>query len=143
MKYLNIDPIEFSLHIIKNGLTNGVTTTELDNYASKYSASNTTLSPDYSILAARIAISNNHKNTSDSFFNTMKSLHEFSIFGTGFGTAGAPFGIAVAPGAGVVDDGSTKIPMVSDTFMEIVKKYQNQIENAIDHQRDFILFDYF
>lgn len=33
--------------------------------------------PDFSILAARIAVSNLHKNTSDSFYETCKIVHDF------------------------------------------------------------------
>jgi len=49
------------------GLFPGVTTAELDNLAAETAASMTTRHPDYAILAARIAISNLHKETKKSF----------------------------------------------------------------------------
>ena len=45
----------------------GVTTIELDNLAAETAASMTTKHPDYQILAARIAISNLHKETKKAF----------------------------------------------------------------------------
>ena len=41
----------------------GVTTVELDNLAAEIAAYRTTQHPDYAILAARIAVSNLHKET--------------------------------------------------------------------------------
>jgi len=46
-----------------SGIYKGVTTVELDNLAAEVAASMTTVHPDYAILAARIAISNLHKET--------------------------------------------------------------------------------
>jgi hypothetical protein len=45
------------------GLYNGVKTSELDALAAETAAYLTTEHPDYSILAARIAVSNLHKQT--------------------------------------------------------------------------------
>lgn len=45
----------------------GVTTVELDNLASEIAASMINQHPDYAILAARIAISNLHKETKENF----------------------------------------------------------------------------
>lgn len=49
------------------GLYAGVTTIELDNLAAETAATMTTKHADYAILAARIAISNLHKETKKSF----------------------------------------------------------------------------
>lgn len=49
------------------GLFPGVTTVELDNLAAEIAASMTTRHPDYAILAARIAVSNVHKETKKTF----------------------------------------------------------------------------
>lgn len=46
-----------------NGIYKGVTTIELDNLAAEVAASMTTQHPDYALLAARIAVSNLHKQT--------------------------------------------------------------------------------
>lgn len=50
-----------------NGLYNGVTTVELDNLAAETAATMTTKHPDYAILAARIAVSNLHKESKKVF----------------------------------------------------------------------------
>ena len=44
-----------------------MTTVELDNLAAETAATMTTKHPDYAILAARIAVSNLHKETKKSF----------------------------------------------------------------------------
>ena len=49
------------------GLYNGVTTVELDTLAAEIAATLTTKYPDYAILAARIAVSNLHKETKKVF----------------------------------------------------------------------------
>lgn len=50
-----------------NGLYPGVTTIELDNLAAETAATMTTKHPDFAILAARIAVSNLHKETKKVF----------------------------------------------------------------------------
>ncbi|GFH18119.1 ribonucleoside-diphosphate reductase, partial [Haematococcus lacustris] len=49
------------------GVYKGVTTSELDELAAETAAALTSTHPDYAILAARIAVSNLHKNTTKSF----------------------------------------------------------------------------
>jgi hypothetical protein len=62
------------------GLYSGVTTVELDTLAAETAATLTTKHPDYAILAARIAVSNLHKETKKVFSGEsgVKKL-EFSI----------------------------------------------------------------
>jgi len=48
------------------GIFDGVTTSQLDTWLLKFAASMTTKHPDYAVLAARIAVSNLHKNTKKS-----------------------------------------------------------------------------
>ena len=50
-----------------SGVYAGVTTSELDTLAAETAASMTTKHPDYAILAARIAVSNLHKETKKCF----------------------------------------------------------------------------
>lgn len=50
-----------------NGLYTGVTTQELDNLAAETAATMTTDHADYAVLAARIAVSNLHKETKKQF----------------------------------------------------------------------------
>jgi ribonucleoside-diphosphate reductase alpha chain len=49
------------------GIYDGVTSSQLDNLAAEIAASMTTRHPDFALLAARIAVSNLHKNTKKSF----------------------------------------------------------------------------
>ena len=49
------------------GVYNGVTTAELDELAAQTAAYCATQHPDFSLLAARISISNLHKNTTKNF----------------------------------------------------------------------------
>ncbi len=71
-----VQPVEVAMKVV-SGIYDGVTTSELDNLAAETAASMTTKHPDYAILAARIAISNLHKNTLKSFSGTMKMLYQY------------------------------------------------------------------
>lgn len=55
---------------VTTGVYKGVTTSELDELAAETAASLTSQHPDYALLAARIAVSNLHKNTKKSFSST-------------------------------------------------------------------------
>ena len=59
------------------GLYDGVTTSELDNLASEIAATMTTAHPDYARLAARISVSNLHKNTKKTFSEVMEDLYTY------------------------------------------------------------------
>ena len=50
-----------------SGVYPGVTTVELDTLAAETAATMTTKHPDYAVLAARIAVSNLHKETKKLF----------------------------------------------------------------------------
>ncbi|KAI4504688.1 hypothetical protein M0802_000238 [Mischocyttarus mexicanus] len=64
MKY--VDPSAITYRVIR-GLYTGVSTVQLDNLAAEICATMTTQHPDYAVLAARIAISNLHKETKKAF----------------------------------------------------------------------------
>lgn len=57
------------------GLFSGVTTVQLDNLAAETAATMATNHPDYAILAARIDVSNLHKQTKKSFSGTHYCIH--------------------------------------------------------------------
>ena len=71
-----VDPVRVAMRVIE-GLYDGVTTSELDNLAAEISATMTTTHPYYAKLAARISVSNLHKNTKKSFSETMTDLYEY------------------------------------------------------------------
>lgn len=56
---------------VVSGVYSGVTTSELDTLAAETAASMTTKHPDYATLAARIAVSNLHKETTKTFTGTV------------------------------------------------------------------------
>lgn len=53
----------------------GIHTTILDELAAETAAYMTMVHPHYSLLAARIAVSNLHKETNDQFSQTVSDLH--------------------------------------------------------------------
>ncbi len=113
-----IQPIEVAKKVI-DGLYDGVTTTELDNLAAEVCASLTVKHPDYAILAARIAISNLHKTTSQSFSNTMKRLYTYINPKTGANAS-----------------------LIDPEVYGVIKKNAAKFDAAIDYKRDFD-YDYF
>lgn len=113
-----VDHIEISKKVVL-GLYDGVSTTELDNLSAETAATMTTIHPDYAVLAARIAISNLHKNTDKSFSKTMKALYEY-----------------IDPKTG------EKAGLIGDETMDIVWRYRDQLDSAIIYDRDYD-FDYF
>merc|ERR1719435_371221 len=80
MDYLDIPAI--TLKVI-SGLYPGVTTVELDNLAAEIAATLTTRHPDYAILAARIAVSNLHKETQKKFSDVISTLFKMTHAMTG------------------------------------------------------------
>ncbi len=113
-----IQPIEVAKKVI-DGLYDGVSTTELDNLAAEVCASLTVKHPEYAILAARIAISNLHKTTSQSFSNTMKRLYTHVNPKTGENAA-----------------------LIDPEVYGIIKKNAAKLDGAVDYKRDFG-YDYF
>jgi ribonucleoside-diphosphate reductase alpha chain len=113
-----VDPTRVAMRVIE-GLYDGVTTSELDNLAAEIAATMTTTHPDYALLAARISVSNLHKNTKKSFSETMKDLYEY-----------------VNPRTG------KKAPLLSDEVYKIIQKNAEQLDSSIIYNRDFG-YDYF
>lgn len=74
-----VDPIEITRKVI-DGIYEGVTTVELDNLAAETAAYKTTTHPDYAVLAARIAISNLHKETKKTFSQVVQDLYEYGTW---------------------------------------------------------------
>ncbi|KAF9943666.1 Ribonucleoside-diphosphate reductase large subunit, partial [Mortierella alpina] len=71
-----VDPAQVTQKVI-SGVYLGVTTVELDNLAAETAAYMTTKHPDYAILAARIAISNLHKETKKVFSQVIEDLYRY------------------------------------------------------------------
>ncbi|CAG0880293.1 unnamed protein product [Darwinula stevensoni] len=114
--YVNI--IEVCQKVIM-GLYDGVTTVELDNLAAETAATMTTVHPEYAILAARLAVSNLHKETEKSFSKVMHELCFYKDPKTG-----------------------EKANLVSDETNAIIQKHKARLDSAIIYDRDYD-FDYF
>ena len=75
----NLDPVHVDAAIVSQkvvqGVYPGVTTVELDELAAQTAASCATKHPDFSVLAARISVSNLHKQTSKIFSDVVEILH--------------------------------------------------------------------
>merc|ERR550514_969912 len=71
-----VDPARVTKKVIE-GFYNGISTADIDTLAAETCAYMSQRHPDFSTLAARIAISNLHKGTSSSFSDTCKLLHEY------------------------------------------------------------------
>ena len=112
-----VDPVKVTQKVVE-GVYPGVTTSEIDVLAAETCAYMSQLHPDFSTLAARIAVSNLHKNTNPDFTEAVKTLH------------------------GVKDKAGRPAPLVSDELLEIVRTHGEAINAAIDYERDY-QFDYF
>src|SRR5687768_4708300 len=114
----HVNPIKISMRVIE-GLYDGVSTSNLDNLAAETCATMAAVHPDYALLAARIAISNLHKNTNKSFSETMEALYNY-----------------VDPVT------SQKAGLISDAIIEVIRQNADQLDSAIIYDRDYS-FDYF
>ncbi|KAJ1341464.1 ribonucleoside-diphosphate reductase large subunit [Batrachochytrium salamandrivorans] len=108
-----IDPTEVAQKVVQ-GVYQGVTTVELDNLAAETTAYLTTKHPDYAILAARIAISNLHKETKKQFSSVMQDLFDH-----------------------INPKNNKHSPMISKTTMECIVKHSDRLNSAIIYDRDF------
>ena len=113
-----VDPVKVAMRVIE-GLYDGVTTSELDNLAAETAATMTTTHPDYALLAARVSVSNLHKNTKKSFVDTMTDLYTY-----------------VNPRTG------KKAPLLADNVYKIIKDNAELLDSTIIYNRDFG-YDYF
>lgn len=118
-----LDPVHVDASVISQkvvpGLYPGVTTVELDELAAQTAASCATRHPDFSTLAARISVSNLHKQTSKVFSEVVEILHNH-----------------VHPKTGQASS------LVSDQLYDIVMKNKDRLNSAIIYDRDYN-YDYF
>jgi ribonucleoside-diphosphate reductase alpha chain len=113
-----VDPLKVAMRVIE-GLYDGVTTSELDNLAAEVAATMTTAHPDYARLAARISVSNLHKNTKKTFSEVMHDLYTY-----------------VNPRTG--EDAS----LLSDEVYKVIMDNKDRLDSTIIYNRDFG-YDYF
>lgn len=108
-----VDPVAITLRVI-NGLYCGVTTQQLDNLAAETAATLTTNHADYALLAARIAVSNLHKETKKVFSEVISDLHHYTS-----------------------DETGKPAPMISEFHYNVVMKNSDRLNSAIVYDRDF------
>jgi ribonucleoside-diphosphate reductase alpha chain len=113
-----VDPIEVAMKVIQ-GLYDGVTTEELDILAAETAASLIPNHPDYSKLAARIAVTNLHKSTKKDFSEVIEQLYTY-----------------INPKTGKV------APLIADDVYQIIQENKEILDSSIIYDRDFN-FDYF
>lgn len=113
-----VDPVKVAMRVIE-GLYDGVATSELDNLAAETAAAMTISHPDYAQLAARIAISNLHSNTTKSFSETMTEMYNY-----------------VNPRTNQAS------PLLSDEVYDVIQKNAVFLDSHVIYNRDFN-YDYF
>ncbi|KAF3788658.1 Ribonucleoside-diphosphate reductase large subunit [Nymphaea thermarum] len=112
------DPVRVAQKVCA-GVYSGVTTSQLDELAAETAAAMTTNHPDYASLAARIAVSNLHKNTKKCFSETIKDMYNH-----------------------VNSRSGQKAPLIADDVYEIIMKNAALLDSEIIYDRDFD-YDYF
>lgn len=108
----------YSFKVI-GGIYSGVRKEELDILAAETAAYLTTKHPDYALLAARIVVSNLHKQTSSQFSSVIEEMHQY-----------------INPKTGL------HAPTISTEVFEIVKLNADRLNSAINYERDYD-FSYF
>ncbi|XP_076888180.1 ribonucleoside-diphosphate reductase large subunit-like [Bidens hawaiensis] len=101
------------------GVYKGITTSQLDELSAETSAAMTTNHPDYASLAARIVVSNLHKNTKKSFSETIKDMYSH-----------------------ISERSGKKAPLIADDVYQVIMKNAAKLDSEIIYDRDFD-YDYF
>jgi len=101
------------------GAFDGITIVDLIQLTVETAASMTSKHPDYGLLAGRLAVSELHVNTSDSFSNTVEKMYYYKNPKTG-----------------------ENAPMISREIYDIVKKNAIDLDNSLDYSKDYS-YDYF
>lgn len=119
-KILPVLSINYSKLIIKviDQLHTDISTSVIDELTAEQCASLTTQHPDYGVLSSRIIISNNHKNTPETFYDAMFNLRNF------------------------IDNQDKNVSLIHESFWKNVGIYKDELNEMIDYSRDYLL-DYF
>eukprot|EP01129_Flabellula_baltica_P003754 TRINITY_DN1348_c0_g1_i2.p1 TRINITY_DN1348_c0_g1~~TRINITY_DN1348_c0_g1_i2.p1 ORF type:complete len:458 (-),score=92.04 TRINITY_DN1348_c0_g1_i2:394-1671(-) len=116
---LNEINLDLVVNKVMRGCYDGVKTTEIDRLLSETGAFLNTVSLGYGMLAARIAVSSMHKETSDSFREVVEQMYTY-----------------------VNEEVNEPAPMISDEVYEIIMKNIDVLEAAMDYTRDYD-YDFF
>jgi len=112
-----VNPVPVTQKVIE-GFYNGISTSEIDTLAAETCAYMSQKHPDFSTLAARIAVSNLHKNTLPSFSETCRTLHSYR------------------------DKQGRDASLIAEDVWDFVKNCAAELDAAIDYTRDYG-YDYF
>lgn len=113
-----IDPHKLAIKVM-DSLYDEVPSSEIDKELAQSAAALATSHPDYGQLAANIAISNMHKNTSSSFRDTMEVLYNY-----------------VNPKTG------KHSPIISKELWSVTQELHTEIKEMLDYSYDYT-YDYF
>lgn len=114
----SVDPFSLSQKVIE-GIYESIPTSKIDELAAETAAYMTSVHPDYSILAARIAITNLQKQTGKKFSDCIEDLYNHVVKETG-----------------------NHAPLIADDVYKIVQENKELLDGAIITQRD-LEYDYF
>lgn len=115
---LNVDSILIAQKVI-NGLYPMITTVQLDELAAETAISLTTLHPDYESLAARITMSNLHKQTKSDFYELCTDMINY-----------------ISPKT------NKPAPLINEEYYKIVCENRHEIQSMFRYERDYT-YDYF
>ena len=112
--------INYSSLVMKviDQLYDKISTTKIDELTAEQCASLSTHNPDYGTLAGRIVVSNHQKNTSSSFYETMKQLNQF------------------------LDMRGERCSLIDEEVWKIIEENAEFLEGILDYNRDYLI-DYF
>jgi ribonucleoside-diphosphate reductase subunit M1 len=113
-----VDPVSVTQKVI-SGVYSGVTTAELDELTAQTAAHMVTQHPDYGLLAARITVSNLHKQTKKVFSEVVVDLYNY-----------------INPKTGKHG------PLIAKPVYDIIMKNAERINGSIVYDRDYN-YDYF
>ena len=119
---VNIHKINYTSLAMKviDQIYDKIATNKIDELTAEQCASMSSVHPEYNILAGRIIISNHHRDTTNSFVDTMQQLYTYK------------------------DKHDKLSPLVSDEFMAIVKQLGGKkvLDKICLYDRDFLI-EYF
>ena len=113
---LNIDETILAQKVVQE-IYDGVKTSELDDLSAQNAMSLYSTHPDFKVLAARITVSNLHKNTLDNFSDKIELMYNY------------------------VSNGQNK-PLIAEYLYNIVQEHKSIINEAIDYSKDYN-YDFF
>lgn len=116
----NVSALVIAKDVIEEAKIDNITTTELDNIASRIALQNTLkLHLNYNKLAIRIMMSNLHKNTTECFSTVMESLFNN------------------------INSKGEVVPIINERFINVVRQHKHLLNEKIDYTNDYNFTDFF